>query len=112
MSEPAEDTKAWVAWFEKQSADYNWCLSQPEILDRYRGQVLVVQERNILGSGRDSLQALHDAQERLARQNQPFPPRRDVLFVVIPEQPWFDMDFYGPPRDEAADGEVPGPGGH
>ena len=111
MSESAEDKKAWVEWFEKQKADYIWCLRQPEIVARYQGQVLVLHERNILGSGRDSLQALHDAQERVAAQNQPFPPRRDILFVVIPEHPWFDMDFYGPPRDELANGEIQRPAG-
>jgi hypothetical protein len=62
--ETPEQKRAWLEWFERQQANYFWCLGQPDILERYAGQVVILHEHVILGSGTGSQEALEDARQR------------------------------------------------
>src|SRR5262245_11051064 len=92
----AEQNRAFLAWFEKQQADGRWCLSQPDILKRYAGRVVVVHNRTILGSGRDDLEARDDAFRQAQTMGSTLPAERDLLFLVIPDQAWLDEALLPP----------------
>src|ERR1700730_2937858 len=85
-----EQKRAFVEWFHKQKDDYFWCLNQPDVLERYAGQVVVLHNRVVLGSGPGHLQAKEDARRQVETRGETLPPAADLLFVVIPEQVWFD----------------------
>jgi len=62
--------------------DYEWCLRSPDVQHAYRGKVVVVHRRQILGAGDDHAAAL------AAALSAPSCPSRDQLaFVVVPEGP-------------------------
>ncbi len=82
--------RAFVEWFLKQQEDYFWCLNQLDIRERYRGQIVVLHNRQILGHGPGSVEARENARERVAAQGAVLPPAAELLLVVIPEHIWLD----------------------
>jgi hypothetical protein len=88
--ETAEEKRAWLEWFERQKADYFWCLNQIDVLDRYSGQVVVLHNRVILGSGHGAQEALDDARKRADDSGMALPGGRELLLVPIPAQVWMD----------------------
>src|SRR5205807_1241858 len=75
---------------------YNWCLSQPEIVAKYKGKVVLLHGRSVVGGGLDALEAWEDAQKRAAAENRPPPPIHELLQVSVPEHLWFDGEFDEP----------------
>jgi hypothetical protein len=82
-----------LGW-EQAEADYDWCLSQPpEVLRPYAGQVIVVHQRTILGSGVDHREALENARQQVAAHGRPF-PEVGLVFVVVPQPVHFDPKLF------------------
>jgi hypothetical protein len=75
---------------------YAWCLSQPDLVEKYKGQVVLLHGRSVVGSGLDALEAWADAQRRAATENRFPPPIHELLQVSVPEHLWFDGEFYDP----------------
>jgi hypothetical protein len=86
--------------------DYDWFMKQHEHLHRYKGLVVLVYKRTVYGSGRDHREAFADAERRAAQQQQPLPPRPELLPIVVPENPWIDEQFL-PPRARTTNGTSP-----
>jgi hypothetical protein len=76
---------AWVTWFEQQKEDSLWSLEQPEIRDQHAGQVVVLHHREVIGAGRDNLEALEDARQKCQQRQASLPPHPELVFVSIPE---------------------------
>src|SRR4051794_6631321 len=98
MPEPPFDTNRDPnlerARFDAQQADYFWCVSQPEVLQRYPGMVVVVHRRQVLGAGEAHQLALASVERELAGRGQAVPPRHELLFVLIPEPAEFGPGFF------------------
>jgi hypothetical protein len=88
--ETPEQKRKFVEWFLKQQEDYFWCLNQLDIRERYRGQIVVLHNRQIIGSGPGSVEARENARQRVVAQGEVMPPTADLLLVVIPEHIWLD----------------------
>jgi hypothetical protein len=89
-----EQRKAFLEWFHRQQEDYFWCLNQLDICERYRGQVVVLHDRKILGSGIGGREAKEDALQRLEAQGAQLPPVSEILYVPIPEHLGFDQSLF------------------
>jgi hypothetical protein len=59
--------------------DYEWCLSDSRVREKYSGKVVVVHNRKIWGVGRDHAAALLAAQRKRG-----CPPRERLALVVVP----------------------------
>jgi hypothetical protein len=94
--------EAWIAWFEQQKEDFLWCLEQPDIRKQHAGHVLVLHNRQIIGIGRDSLEALEDARRKCEAEQGSLPPHREMVFVPIPEVIEFDPTFFSSARQAQA----------
>src|SRR5258708_37797759 len=70
-------------WFAKQQADILWFLGQHEVLARYPGQVVVLHNRIVIGSGRDHLEAMADARRQTAQRGEPLPDAWRMLFIPV-----------------------------
>lgn len=57
--------------------DYRWAESDPEVWEKYQGQVVVVCNQTVLGSGKD-----HRAARENAQHHPQFPGDEDVLVYV------------------------------
>jgi hypothetical protein len=64
---------------KKMNEDYEWCLHDPEVRRQYGDRVVAVHERRIWGAGADHLAALNSA-----LQQPDCPPRKALVFVVVP----------------------------
>jgi hypothetical protein len=65
------------------AADYDWFLSRQDARERFAGQVVILHQRRIVGSGGDYWEALEDF--RRGFQGQPGNlPDRDLLFIAVP----------------------------
>jgi hypothetical protein len=72
----------------RQERDWEWCMRQPEILQKYAGQVVVVHRERLVGHGVDHWEALHDAMMNIeGKATEPTPPQRELTFIAIPELP-------------------------
>jgi hypothetical protein len=71
-------------------------MRQADILRDYAGRVIVLHERQVLGSGRDHLEALDDARQRVEAAGQSLPERAALLFVAVPETLAFHPLFFAP----------------
>jgi hypothetical protein len=82
----------------QQDRDWEWCMTQPEILKKYAGQVVVVYREKVWGHGSDHLEALQDAMMTILRTTTPetAPPRRWLTFIAVPEPMPSAKDY--PPR--------------
>jgi hypothetical protein len=95
--ETPEQKRAFVEWFLKQQADYFWCLNQLDILERYPGQIVVLHDRKVIGSGAGTVEAREDAKRQVEARGETLPPSNDLLCVVIPERIWFDETIFPRP---------------
>ena len=80
---------------ERCFADLRWFVSQPEHFERYAGLVVLLRDREVIGSGRDELEALADAQQRAAQQGKTLPPSHELFSWIVPRQdviPSFYLD--------------------
>ncbi len=59
--------------------DYEWCLSDRRVQEKYGGKVVVVHNRKIWGVGRH-----HAAALAAARRKRGCPPRDRLALVVVP----------------------------
>jgi hypothetical protein len=59
--------------------DYEWCLSDSQVRDKYSGKVVVVHNRKIWGVGKDHAAALAAAQRKRG-----CPPQDRLALVVVP----------------------------
>jgi hypothetical protein len=66
-------------------ADILWFLGQHEVLARYPGRVVILLNRTVVGSGRDSLEALEDARRQARARGEQLPGPSELLFIPIPE---------------------------
>jgi hypothetical protein len=83
--------------WERCQRNLRWFVSQPENLDRYAGQVVFLGDEEVLGSGRDDLEALADAQQRAAQQGKTLPPSHQLFgWAVPPLEARFPEDPYPP----------------
>ena len=65
---------------EQQIADdYEWCLNNQEIRQKYRGKVVVVYRRQVLGVGKDHVTAWS-----AARRKRSCPEKGYAAVVVVP----------------------------
>ncbi len=64
---------------QQMSDDYEWCVNDPEIRQKYAGKVVVVQGRKIWGVGKNHVAAWAAAQRRRG-----CPSRQEVALVPIP----------------------------
>lgn len=60
--------------------DYEWCLSDAAIRQRYAGQVIVVNQRHVFGAGKNHRDAWVEATRASG-----CPAKQNVAFVAIPE---------------------------
>ena len=73
-------TYSYLTEQEKQiNDDYEWCLHDPEVRRLYGDQVVAVHQRRIWGAGANHLAALN-----AALQQPGCPPRKALVFVVVP----------------------------
>src|SRR5690349_784408 len=77
-----------AARYDRCMKDYAWFLGQPENLGRYAGRVVILRDQQILGSGRDHLEALEDARQQAAQKGASLPPAHELFAVIVPE-PWY-----------------------
>ena len=68
----------------KRNATYEWCLTDPQVQERYGGQVAVAFNKEVLGTGRTHPLAWQDAQQN---HGDSCPSREEVVFVVVPGLP-------------------------
>ncbi len=73
-------------------------LSQPGNRDRYAGQVVIVYEGEVLGSGLDHGVAMREARRRAEEMKIPFPNWGPMVCVVVPSNLGFDPEFFIPPN--------------
>jgi hypothetical protein len=95
-NETPEQKRAFAEWFQRQQADYFWCMAQLEIRERYRGQVVVLHQRRVLGSGADHVEALADARGRVERQGRSLPPVKELQLIPLPEHICIDEKQLSP----------------
>jgi hypothetical protein len=74
--------------------EYVWFVRQPENIARYRGQVVILHHRVVLGSGAGHLEAMEDARRRAAADNRAL-PQDDVMAFPVPDPGWFEPDAFG-----------------
>jgi hypothetical protein len=92
-----------AAEWERCQRNLRWFVSQPENLDRYAGQVVFLGDQEVLGSGRDDLEALADAQQRAAQQGRTLPPAHLIFsWVVPPLDAW--LPGFSPPDKQSQEG--------
>src|SRR5262245_18870743 len=76
------DTSHFPPYFTEKElqfrADYDWCLRDPDIQQRYAGQVVAASHGRILGSGKNHVEALQAAQ-----RSPGCPPRDEIALVYI-----------------------------
>ena len=78
----------------RRNEDYDWCLSQTELYEKYGGQVVVVYNKQVIAHGADHLLALENAQMRLAEMPEAERPDRwDLSFVVLGHSWYFSPHF-------------------
>src|SRR5689334_16045514 len=70
--------------FRRACDEYLWWMHNARIRDAYAGQVIIVHNQKILGSGPGSLEALQDAQKKAEEAGTPLPPQGEMMFVPIP----------------------------
>jgi hypothetical protein len=64
---------------KKMNEDYEWCLHDAEVRRQYGEQVVAVYQRHIWGAGANHRDALN-----AALQQPGCPPRKTLIFVVVP----------------------------
>jgi hypothetical protein len=67
---------------------------QPENIARYRGQVVVLHNRVVLGSGAGHVEAMADARRRAEAENRSLLEQELFLFPV-PDPGWFPPEYFG-----------------
>jgi hypothetical protein len=72
INQPGQHTSE-TPWLAQHWQDWQWCMGQADILRDYAGQVIVLHERQVLGSGQGHLEALEDAQQRVEAAGQSLP---------------------------------------
>ena len=85
-----------VAQMQKQHADFLWCLNHSDLAKQYAEQVVVVHERQVIGSGATFEEARTDAVRRWEEKGGPFPADRDLLMFMMP--PMVYLEVYPPYR--------------
>jgi hypothetical protein len=96
MINQPEQKSSETPWLAQHWQDWRWCMGQANILRDYAGQVIVLHERQVLGSGQGHLEALEDARQRVEAAGQSLPERAALLFVVVPEPVTFPPLFFPP----------------
>ncbi len=76
-----------------QVSDIEWALGDLDILNQYAGQIVVVHRRRVWGSGLNHQNALQNARIR-----PDCPGLSELVFVPIPESPWFDVELFRPSK--------------
>jgi hypothetical protein len=71
-------------------ADDAWALTQDHLVERYGGQVILLHRREVLGSGRNHLEALESARTALQEAGRAMPPSDEWLFVIVPTREALD----------------------
>ena len=107
---PINDPKL-HAWLKRMEADAGWFLTQPEHLERYQGLVVVLHNRVVLGSGPGHREAMEDARQRAAEQQQELPSIQDLLCVPMPYRAWLEDSFFPPEDHPTVNGEGTGSAG-
>jgi hypothetical protein len=74
--------------------EYAWFMRQPDNIARYKGQVVILHHRTVLGSGADHMEAMEDAQRRAAADNRPL-PQADLIAFPVYEPSWLPPEFFG-----------------
>jgi len=74
--------------------EYAWFVRQQENIDRYRGQVVALHNRVVLGSGAGHLEALEDARRRAEAEGRTL-PEQELFFFPVPNPGWFAPEFFG-----------------
>jgi hypothetical protein len=100
--ETAEQKRAWLEWFERQKADYFWCLNQVDLRERYAGQVVMMHRRVVLGSGASVAEARDEAKRCLEARGETLPSESDLLIMIVPSQLWMDAPLPYPDEDSPA----------
>jgi hypothetical protein len=95
-----------AAQLRRAQEDYGWFMNQPEHLDRYKGLVVVLYNRVVVGCGPTLQEAFADAEQRAQAQQQPLPPRHQLLSFSVPERPWIE-EWMLPPRARGTNGQAP-----
>ena len=83
--ESPEEKRAAAEWQHRQTEDYLWALGQADLSERYRGQVVAMHNRVVLGSGVTGLAAREDARHRAAERGDQLPPEGEWLYVIMPK---------------------------
>jgi hypothetical protein len=88
--ETDQQKRAWSEWFQRYQADYLWCLNQRDLRERYAGQVVILHNRVVLGSGYSGAEARADARQRLEARGESMPAENALLIMIVPAQLWVD----------------------
>jgi hypothetical protein len=102
-----------AAQLRKHQEEYLWCMKQTELLHRHADQILILHDRQVIGSGSTGPEAWQDAERHAAEQGNALPPRGQLLVFVVPAQIWVEDPLASCHREDPSVPGVPAgpPGG-
>src|SRR4051794_14571031 len=92
----------YLEWFNRMQGDALWFLGQENLVEQYRGNVVVLHNRRIIGRGNDHSEAKEDARRQVEARGEVLPPVSELLFIPLPAPP--DNEVSGRVKQERASG--------
>jgi hypothetical protein len=81
---------------EDPAANYDWFMSQWELRNRYAGQVVILHDRKVLGSGTNYREAEESMRAAAAAENRKL-PEHSLLYVHVPLPADLDILLFDDP---------------
>lgn len=92
--QPAEETpeqkRAAAEGIRRFQEAYFWFHNQPELCQRYKDQYVILDNQQVVGSGRDGADAREMARRFFEAHGRAMPPERDLIIFIAPHTIWVD----------------------